>query len=102
MWPIYFLCAEYAVTYLLMAGAAYVCVSVLANRSALGKRLFMTILGFGAAALAGYMLTGIVMEFMHPGAQSFTQTSRILTAVAYLFSGAAGGWLVWRLYLPAD
>jgi hypothetical protein len=40
MWPIFFLIAEYAVVYLVVAGGVYVSVSVVAGHNRLGKRLF--------------------------------------------------------------
>ena len=53
MWPIYFFIAEYAVIYLVVAGAVYVCFSVVAGHNRLGKSLFLAVLAFGACALAG-------------------------------------------------
>ena len=71
MWPIYFLIAEYAVIYLVVAVGVYVCFSVVAGHNRLGKRLFLAVLAFGACALAGYALENVT----HSAAAHSNKTS---------------------------
>ncbi|HUX44071.1 MAG TPA: hypothetical protein VMV57_04905 [Terracidiphilus sp.] len=101
MRPFHLLVSEYAVTYLLLAGAAYVCVSVLADRNALGKRLFVAILAFGASAAAGYGTTVALLVQLHLGVNALQEPNHVIAAIAYFLSGASGGLIAWKAFTPS-
>lgn len=100
MWPIVFLLAYYSLTFLVLATAAYVCISVVAGLSQLGKRLFVTILAFGGAALVGYIVAGVV-AYMHSGIKALEEPNRVVLATAFVLPGLIGAWFSWRAFKPS-
>jgi len=101
MWPIYFLIAEYAVIYLVVAGAVYVCFSVVAGHNRLGKRLFLAVLAFGACALARYVIENVLTVLLHTRTGPADEPNRRLTLSAYVVPGMLGSWLSWKLFKPS-
>jgi hypothetical protein len=100
MWPIYFVIVWYALIFLFLATAAYVCVSVVAGHNQLGKRLFLAILAFGGSALLGYIIAGVV-SYLHIGIKANEEPNRIIVAIAYFVPGLFGAWFSWRTFKPS-
>jgi hypothetical protein len=100
MWPIYFLLAYYAMIYLFLATAAYVCISVVAGQNELGKRLFVAILVFGGCALVGYVISGVV-SYLQTGSKPIQGPNRLVIAIAYILPGTIGAWVSWRRFKPS-
>jgi len=101
MWPIFFLIAEYAVIYLVVAGGVYVSVSVVAGHNRLGKRLFLAVLAFGVFSAAGYVVLNVLSALLHAKTQPADEPNRLLVTVAYVVPGMLGGWVSWKLFKPS-
>ena len=101
MWPIYFLLAYYAATYLVVAGGVYVCFSVIAGHDRLGKRLFFAVLAFGACSLAGYILANVLTVLLHARTDLIDQPDRFLLIGAYVVPGMLGSWVSWKRFKPS-
>jgi hypothetical protein len=89
--------------YLFFALAAYACFSVVAERDALGKQLFWSVLAFGAWAAIGYILSAIVVVLLIHFKLVFilqpeaTFSSAPFFSVAYILPGILGSWLTIRI-----
>jgi MFS superfamily sulfate permease-like transporter len=103
MWPIYLSLAYYALVYLFLACAAYVCFSVVAGLNRLGKRLFRAILAFGGSALVGCIIA-VAVALLHGGSKAMAEPNRFLLAIVYIASGLIGAFVSWRRNsrLPLD
>jgi hypothetical protein len=101
MWPIYFLLAYYAATYLVVAGGVYVCFSVVAGHDSLGNRLFLAVLAFGACSLAGYIVADVLTVLLHARTYPISEPNRPLLIGAYVVPGMLGSWVSWKRFKPS-
>ncbi len=87
-----FLPIIYVGFYLFIALAVYVCFSVVAERDALGKKLFWAVLAFGACSAIGYVAISIAVSSIH--SLRMDQLQAPFVFAAYIVPGLLGGWLM--------
>ena len=87
-----FLPVFYAGAFVFIAGCAYVCFSVVAGLDALGKRLFVAIVAFGASSFVGYIILVLAISQSPFGAILNGPYSRATLILAYVIPGLLGSW----------
>jgi hypothetical protein len=88
-----FLPIFYAGTFFFIALCGYVCLSVVAGMDALGKRVFLSILAFGASSYAGFLVVILAISFSPFKAILEGRAQPLIFGLAYILPGLVGGWV---------
>jgi len=71
-----------------------VCFSVVAERDALGKKLFWAVLAFGACSAIGYVAITIAVSTLRPTLGMEGEPQALVFLASYVVPGLLGGWLM--------
>jgi uncharacterized membrane protein YjjP (DUF1212 family) len=69
----------------------YVCFSIVAGLDVLGKRIFISVVGFGFASMCGLIFGTILISATRIG-WDWTRSEMIAGILVYVLSGFAGVW----------
>jgi hypothetical protein len=94
-WFICIWAAGYVASYVFAGFCGYVGFSIVAGLDVLGKRIFISVVGFGFASMCGLIFGTILISATRIG-WDWTRSETIAGILVYVLSGLAGAWIALR------